>query len=509
MTAKLEHKTYSIDELIHNYRQGRLVIPEFQRDYVWKPGRAPTLLDSLYQGFPISSLLVWESDGDVKTRRPAPRRASGPRTSWLIDGQQRVITLSRIANGDEGIDVVFNVKTEAFARVNAATKKDHDWLSVAEIWDDDAFRRLRRNLNNDAVEARLERVRAIRSYDVPAVHMVDHSFDEAVLAFTRINTLGVKLKQQDIDSAQVAARHSGFIRDHVAPTLTELRRDGFDRLDVGHLFRACAFLAHPDGRTRTPLHELSPADVKVAWQRTLKGLKEAQALLRNELGVSSMSLLWSGALLVPPIVLCATQSARERKSSEIAGWVALAALLHRYSVAAGTALDQDLRACRDSDPIRALLRNLRQHRPVLRAETQDFDAGLNDRGALFCVYVASRHRGLIDIFTQEKIALDRDLDRHHIFPRAQFMEKQRSTADVVANIAFIKGESNKSLGAPSPDVYLRKLLPKVTFSQCIPAEKGDWELDQSKSFWAKRRQLLTDSFNEYLQQTFPERNSIS
>lgn len=509
MSGKLEHKTYKIGDLIDDYRSGRLVIPEFQRDYVWKPSRAPLLLDSLYNGFPVSSLLIWESDGDVKTRRPDPRRASGPRTNWLIDGQQRVITLSRIRNGDEGIDVAFDVKTETFARVNAAIARDRDFLRVAEIWDDEGFRRIRRNLNSDSIERRLERVRAILTYEVPAVHMVDHSFGEAVNAFARINTLGVKLKKQDIESAQVAARHSGFIRDQVAPTIAELRRNSFDRLDVGHLFRACAFLAHPDGRARTPLHELTESAVRKAWNRTLKGLKEAQALLRNELGVSGTTVLSSGALLVPPIVLCAEVGPRERKSREIAGWVALAALLHRYSAASMTTLETDLRACRDPDPIGALLRNLRQDRARLRAEAADFDAGLSDRGALFAVYVACRQKGLIDPFTTERIAFDRDLDRHHIFPRAQFAERDRSKADVVANIAFIKGETNKSIGAPPPDVYLRKVPVNILESQCIPTDKQLWETDKFAGFALSRRQNLAGAFNEFLEQAFPGRNKIS
>ena len=82
------------------------------------------------------------------------------------------------------------------------------------------------------------------------------AFDDAVDAFTRINTLGVRLKVEDIESAKVAARHSGFIADEVVPFLENLRHHGFTRLNVMHLFRACAFVAQPDGRSRTPLHEL-------------------------------------------------------------------------------------------------------------------------------------------------------------------------------------------------------------------------------------------------------------
>src|SRR5580704_6448858 len=53
---------------------------------------------------------------------------------------------------------------------------------------------LRRNLVGgrlaDKREARFEKVRGILEYEVPLVRMVDYSFDDAVDAFTRINTLG-------------------------------------------------------------------------------------------------------------------------------------------------------------------------------------------------------------------------------------------------------------------------------------------------------------------------------
>lgn len=134
-------------------------------------------------------------------------------------------------------------------------------------------------------EAQFERVRRIRDYEIPAVRMVDHTFDEAVEAFTRINTLGVKLKREDIDSARVAAKHSGFIADEVSPFVDNLRRQGFERLNVMHLFRACAFVAMPDGRIRTPLHELSRAEVVSAWTRTKRATDQAIALVRNEFGL--------------------------------------------------------------------------------------------------------------------------------------------------------------------------------------------------------------------------------
>lgn len=248
----LKPETIKIKQLVSDYRSGRIVIPEFQREYVWKPGKAPWLIDSIYRGFPISSLLLWQSLEEARARRRDPRPTRGAAMSWLIDGQQRVITLSRLMNGDEGIDIVFHPEHDEFRRSNAATLNDRNWFRVADLLDDDQYRQLRRNLGGglhaDKREAKFEKVRQILEYEVPLVRMINHSFNDAVIAFERINTLGVKLKKQDIESAHVAARHSGFIADEVAPFLDELKGQGFTRLNVMHLFRACAFVAKPDGR---------------------------------------------------------------------------------------------------------------------------------------------------------------------------------------------------------------------------------------------------------------------
>jgi hypothetical protein len=506
---RLEHQVIKVKQLIDDYRAGRVVIPEFQREYVWRPSRAPRLIDSLYQGFPISSLLLWISADEARARRRDPRPTRAALMSWLIDGQQRVITLSRSLSGDEGIEVVFHPEQQEFALANAATRKDVNWFRLADIWEDESYRQIRRNLPDGPKgrnrEARFERVRRILEYEIPVVRMVDHSFDNAVNAFRRINTLGVKLKREDIESAQVAARHTGFIADEVSPFLEQIRRQGFSRINVMHLFRVCAFVARPDGRNRTPLHELDRQDVAKAWSQTKKATHEAMALVRSELGLVNMDILWSGALLVPVIALCATIPPRERDAKAIAGWLAVASLLHRYSVAAETALDQDLRACRANDPIGALLTNVRREEGELNALPDDFRGALVDRGALLGMYVACLHRGVKDLFSGGKVLLQPVVDRHHLLPRAQFPERQRPKADCIANIAFITGATNKSISSSGPEVYLKRIRRDILDSQCVPVDDTLWRVDRAEDFWAARRELLANAFNDYIRTALPNR----
>ncbi len=283
----LEHQTLPIKQLVEDYRTGRIVIPEFQREYVWRPGKAAKLIDSLYRGFPISSLLLWQSNEETRARRAYPRPQRSPLINWLIDGQQRIITLSRALNGDEGIDVVLHPEHDEFRLANAVTRKDPSWFRVSELWDDSIYRKVRHNIDGRVdsakIEEKFDNVRKILDYAIPLVRMVDHSFDNAVNAFTRINTLGVRLKAEDIESAKIAARHSGFVADEVAPFLHKLHQQGFRRLNIMHLFRACAFVATPDGRNRTPLHEMKKQEVLSAWKKTEIATEKAIGLVRSEL----------------------------------------------------------------------------------------------------------------------------------------------------------------------------------------------------------------------------------
>ncbi len=430
--ARLEIQQIKIRQIVEDYRTGRLVVPEFQREYVWKPSRAPKLIDSIYRGYPVSVLLLWTGEGEIRARRKEPRPAHAQTVSWLIDGQQRVITLSRALNGDEGIDLVFNADDEEFRLANAATSRDPAWVRVSELLEESSYRSIRRALPEGArgerKEGRFDKLRAILDYEVPAVRMVDHSFDETVEAFTRINTLGVKLKREDIESAKVAARHSGFIAEEIVPFLQTLRRSGYSRLSIMHLFRACGFVAQKDGRSRLELHQLSPKDLVDSWSRTKRATDEALGLVRSELGLINMDILWSGALLVPVIALCATLAPRQRDNRAIAGWLAMASLLHRYSKSTESTLDQDLRACRADDPIGKLLSNIRSDEGSFHAVPSDFSGALNDKGALVGMYAACKQRGLKDLFSSASVLLQSNVERHHILPRAQFAEANRGSA---------------------------------------------------------------------------------
>src|SRR5437762_7209614 len=92
----------SVEELVAMIERGELRLPEMQRQYVWRSTRVRDLLDSLYRGYPSGSILMWETDEPVPTRNFAIAQESNAFAGrkLLLDGQQRLTSLTAVLNGD-------------------------------------------------------------------------------------------------------------------------------------------------------------------------------------------------------------------------------------------------------------------------------------------------------------------------------------------------------------------------------------------------------------------------
>ena len=58
----ISNQSKEIQALVNDVRDGRLLLPELQRRFVWKSVQVRDLFDSLYHQYPSGQLLVWETD---------------------------------------------------------------------------------------------------------------------------------------------------------------------------------------------------------------------------------------------------------------------------------------------------------------------------------------------------------------------------------------------------------------------------------------------------------------
>lgn len=85
-----------LKDILRKVEDGKLQLPDFQRDYVWNDDDVRSLIASIAKGFPVGALLTLETGGEVNFKprllEGVPTKDVEP-TELLLDGQQRMTSL--------------------------------------------------------------------------------------------------------------------------------------------------------------------------------------------------------------------------------------------------------------------------------------------------------------------------------------------------------------------------------------------------------------------------------
>ncbi|RYD72712.1 MAG: DUF262 domain-containing protein [Verrucomicrobiaceae bacterium] len=203
-----------LETILTEVKSGDLVIPEFQRPFVWDDDRRLSLLDSIVMGMPIGSLLVWRTTRrDLRTydrvggvRITAPRKGE-EKVNYLIDGHQRISTLfGALYSGEREIsddddDVRWPLYYELAAETRPAFRVPPgrgtvppNWLPLNILLDGDKLfdftQRLRQGGRRDLAKEAERLANIFRDYIIPVVPLVTEELDVVTDAFVRINSQG-------------------------------------------------------------------------------------------------------------------------------------------------------------------------------------------------------------------------------------------------------------------------------------------------------------------------------
>ena len=346
----------TVDELVSKIERGELRLPEMQRRYVWRSSRVRDLLDSLYRGYPSGAILIWETDEVVPQQAFAVEQQSNPyaKTQLLLDGQQRLTSLSAVIRGKpvqvngrvRPIELLFNLEhpdalpfvtevddnnidapeysddgeepidEEADATEDELQKRFDkmtfvvstrkleqlpQWVKVSDVFagthDNNYF--LKRagitSLDDPRAEIytqRLNRLKDIRKY-VYRMDVLERtlSCDEVTEIFVRVNSLGAKLRSSDLALAQITAKWRGSLNVFQA-FQADCTKDGFE-LDLGlHLKN---LVAHATGQSRfLTVSNLTLDELKSGWDEGCRGMEFAINFLRSNAGIGLPPVWWTG-----------------------------------------------------------------------------------------------------------------------------------------------------------------------------------------------------------------------
>jgi hypothetical protein len=391
-----EHGQRSIASLMSAIESEVIALPDLQRPFVWEDTKVRDLLDSLFVGFPVGTLVFWHTSNDKDARALGAERLGLRSTTLVIDGQQRLTSLYAVMRGVDvvgkdgsirKITIAFRPRDGRFEVADAAIRNDPEFLpNVTELWDGRrlAFE-IRRDLINalrdkgravddkyqGAVESNLGRAHAIIDYRFPTVDIRkttttrdEEATDEDVAEiFVRINNQGTRLGQADFVLTLLSVYH-GELRDRIEERSRAMSQGAVVGIDTQQLLRAVCGVAF--GRARMsaiyrylrgvdPITREADASARTklldqlddAAKQCMEATSWRDYLLRvQHAGFVSEALVASKNAIVNGYAFYIRGRRADVPKSKldqlIARWVFGTLLTARYSTASETVFEQDL-----------------------------------------------------------------------------------------------------------------------------------------------------------------------
>ncbi len=213
---------YSLTHLVEDIKHGRLALPDIQRPFVWSSAKARDLFDSMYRGYPVGTLMLWETGAEVGTRQIGLDESERAPQLLIVDGQQRLTSLFAVLTGrpvltktfeEKRIRIAFRPADETFEVADAAILRDPEFIpDISALWIDGYNATVREFLARlsevretepsqthlDQLRDRIDRVRDLRDFRFQVVALRAAASEEQVAdIFVRINSEGVQLNQAD------------------------------------------------------------------------------------------------------------------------------------------------------------------------------------------------------------------------------------------------------------------------------------------------------------------------
>jgi len=306
-----------IEDLLEEISQGRLRVPRFQRPFIWKPSQMLALYDSIYNGYPIGSLLIWEPYRNFESQDKigpikCPESSISP-VSLILDGHQRLATLfgslrldKNAPRGNRQQDwqwwIWFDLKEKKFVYV----KKDEpkSWFlplrsvlkTVDFLEESRKFQEKHTNDSSDFIEKAEHLVQKIKNYKIAVIRIKGGNLEQAVKIFSRLNTQGQIITPDQMVSAltyREGENNTIDLSKRIDEILEKLSDYHFGKVKRLTVFRAI-LAASGIGIHKTDWEDLSktlgdklPETADIAEE----SLAHAARFLYEEIGVPNDSLL--------------------------------------------------------------------------------------------------------------------------------------------------------------------------------------------------------------------------
>jgi hypothetical protein len=222
-SRKISIHNKNLMEFIRQLAGGEFLIPTFQRFFVWSAENISGLWDSMYQCYPIGSILCWKTCNPLHVHRQLggfyiPKTGvpgTKPQT-YILDGQQRATSLLVSYYGGTGkVREQFSFDYTLYFDLTKALfffERDyyrHRWSAdpaflvrlkeVPDLPSDYAVRLESIPGFSPAIKTNLEQLHFMfTNYSIPLISLQGFDISGVCAIYERINQTGMRLKNMDI-----------------------------------------------------------------------------------------------------------------------------------------------------------------------------------------------------------------------------------------------------------------------------------------------------------------------
>lgn len=507
---------------------GSYAMPVFQRGYVWNRDQVRKLMNSLYKGYPIGELLVWNTTTD-----PSLSRGDGPLTpgnvNLILDGQQRMTSLYGVirgvppkffdGNANSFTGLYFNVEDETFEFYMAAKMKNNPaWISVTDLMKTGASNYMQQRMIEDPQNATfwishmavLNRLDGIKNMDIhiQTVSGADKTIDVVVEIFNNVNSGGTKLSKGDLALAKICGEWPEA-RDEMKRILTKYHVAGYD-FTMDWLLR-CLTVYLTGQPYFNALGQIPITEIKAALPKTDLIIGTCLDHIGSRLGLDHARVLGGVFAIVTMIGYLRYSNWKLASSAEwdkLLYWYVHAFLWGRYAGSTESALAQDLNAINNGQGIDGLIRQLKQTRGSLTIRPEDFwgwSTGARFYPLLYMLTRTTHSRDWGSNLELKNSLLGKSstLDVHHIFPKDLLYKagKSKAIVNALANYAFLTKDTNIAISNRPPEEYIpeyKAKCPGAIDTHWVPNDPELWKIENYEIFLEARRKLLAKAANKLL-----------
>ncbi len=363
MEENTKQNTESLKSLIENIEKGDVVLPEFQRDFVWDISKSYELFDSLVKDIFIGSIIYGIPSFEITVREidNRERRTKGKKRKklkvfsynqqeiknkvqvgcfrLLLDGQQRITSLYRALKGiddiwftsrnddeiDESLmDKDFNTYSleQILYEFNGQEDTTRLCVKISDVYsilensylDDDVkkeyFDKLKFSSGKDDDEKRIYFRKYLiitrklqdlfKAQKLLSYFLLDMSSEKFALFFERSNSLGVQLNFIDI---LVAKLYTGFNLREKVDELVEQNGDKY-LFDREIIVRTIAYIVSNGGHVEKGyiLSDLIPKNFSDNWDQVCSLYKKVINFLYDNWFIISQDWMPYENMIIPLII---------------------------------------------------------------------------------------------------------------------------------------------------------------------------------------------------------------